>query len=140
MGNIYLSQWLEKLKLPSMCYRRLRGDLIEVFKYTHNMNKLSDNLLELETKSNTRSYSYKLVKQRYNTTLRQHFFTQRIVDGWISLSLLHCWSGRSTKPERLQEQSRLILFMCNYIIYMYSLEKPSISIRPGKIIFRTLII
>ena len=38
------------MKLPSMCYRRLRSDLIE---YSHNIYKLSDSLLELESRTNT---------------------------------------------------------------------------------------
>ena len=47
LNNLTYEQGLEKMKLPSMCYRRLRGDLIEVFKYTHNIYQLSDSLLEL---------------------------------------------------------------------------------------------
>ena len=54
-------QKLEKRKLPSMCYRKLRGDLVEVFKYTHNIYKLTYSLLE--TRTNTRDHSYKLKKQ-----------------------------------------------------------------------------
>ena len=46
LKDLTYEQRLEKMKLPSMCYRRLRGDLIEVFKYTHNIYKLSDSLLE----------------------------------------------------------------------------------------------
>ena len=68
-----------------MCYRRLIGDLIEVFKYTHNIYRLSDSLLELESRMNTKGHSYKLKKQRCNTMLQQHFFTQRIMDRWNSL-------------------------------------------------------
>ena len=66
---------MEKMQIPNMCYRRLRGDFIEVFKYTHNIYKLSDNLLELETRTNSRGHSYILKKQRCNTSLQQHFFT-----------------------------------------------------------------
>ena len=65
------------MKLPSMCYRRLRGDLVKVFK--------TPTISTLETRTNTRGHSYKLKKQRCNTTLRQHFFIQRIVDRWNSL-------------------------------------------------------
>ena len=104
LKDLTYEQRLEKMKLPSMCYRRLRGDLIEVFKYTHNIYKLSDSLLELETRTNTRGHSYKLKKQRCNTTLRQHFFTQRIVDRWNSLQQ----KLQKHQAERLQEQSRLI--------------------------------
>ena len=73
------------MKLSSMSYRRLRGDLIEVFKYTHNIYKLSDSPFELESITNTKVHRYKLKKQRCNTTLQQHFVTQRIVDRWNSL-------------------------------------------------------
>ena len=34
LKDLTYEQTLEKTKLPSMCHRRLRGDLIEVFKYT----------------------------------------------------------------------------------------------------------
>ena len=30
------------LKLPSMAYRRIRGDVIEAYKYTHNMYNVVD--------------------------------------------------------------------------------------------------
>ena len=53
LKDLTYEQRLEKMKLPSMCYRRLRGDLIEVFKYTDNIYKLSDSLLELESRTNT---------------------------------------------------------------------------------------
>ena len=76
LKDLTYEQRLEKMKLPSMCYRRLRGDLIEVFKYTHNIYKLSDSLLELESRTNTRGHSYKLKKQRCNTTLPALFHTK----------------------------------------------------------------
>ena len=62
LKDLTYEQRLEKMKLPSMCYRRLRGDLIEMFKYTHNIYKLSDSLLELESRTNTGGQSYKLKK------------------------------------------------------------------------------
>ena len=55
LKDLMYEQRLEKMKVPCMCYRRLRGGLIEVFKYTHNIYKLSDNLLKLESKTNTRA-------------------------------------------------------------------------------------
>ena len=65
--------------------RRLRVNLMERFKSTHNIYKLSDSLLQLGTRTNTSDHSYKEKKQKYNTTFWQHFFTQRIVDRWNSL-------------------------------------------------------
>ena len=49
LKDLTYEQRLEKMKLSNICYRRLRGDLIEVFKYTCNIYTLSDSLLELET-------------------------------------------------------------------------------------------
>jgi hypothetical protein len=50
------------MKLPSPRYRRLRGDLIEVYKYTHCLYKVREGLLEFETRTNTRGRSYELKK------------------------------------------------------------------------------
>jgi hypothetical protein len=51
---------LKIMKLPSLSYRRLRGDLIEVYKYTHGLYKVPEGLLEFETRTNTRGHAYKL--------------------------------------------------------------------------------
>jgi hypothetical protein len=76
---------LKIMKLPSLSYRRLRGDLIEVFKYAHGLYKVPEGLLEFETRTNTWSHGYKLKKLRCNFSTRQHFFSLRITDMWNSL-------------------------------------------------------
>jgi hypothetical protein len=72
-------------KLPSFSYQRLRGDLIEVYKYTRGLYKVSKELLEIETRTNTRGHGYKLKKLRCNFSTRQHFFSLGITDMWNSL-------------------------------------------------------
>jgi len=66
--------------------RRIRSDLIEVYKM---MNKLSnvnfEIFFEFDTNRSTRGHSLKLKKKRFNTELRQHFFTDRITNLWNSL-------------------------------------------------------
>ena len=76
---------LRELKLPSLKYRRRRGDMIETFKYTHNINKVNPSPLPLEQNSTTRGHSYKLEKRRSNKSARQKFFTMRVVNNWNSL-------------------------------------------------------
>ena len=76
---------LKIMKLPSLCYRRLRGDLIEVYKYTHGLYKVPEGLLEFETRTNSRGPGYKLKKLRCNTSMRQDFFSLRVTDMWNSL-------------------------------------------------------
>lgn len=75
---------LRQLNLPSLRYRRARGDMIEVYKYTHGKYTVNENLLSMNT-SVTRGHSYKLEKVRCNTSLRQNFFNCRVVDSWNRL-------------------------------------------------------
>jgi hypothetical protein len=77
-------QRLSAMKIPSMSYRRLRGDLIETYKFTHGLYKCNSPL-ELCTQSVTRGHQYKLVKHYSRTNLRQHFFANRVVDNWNAL-------------------------------------------------------
>jgi hypothetical protein len=62
LKNKTYEERLKHMKLPSLSYRHLRGDLIEVYKYTHGIYKIPNKLLELETRNNTRGHAYKLKK------------------------------------------------------------------------------
>ena len=78
---------LRILKLPSLEFRRVRGDLIEVFKITHNIYDplTTHSLLQLSTNNKTKGHSYKLHKKRFNTKKYQHFFTNRVTNLWNKL-------------------------------------------------------
>ena len=76
---------LKKLNLPSLCYRRDRGDMIEVFKYTHGLYT-TEGLLDLDSsEKGTRGHPYKLVKHHCSKSLRQKFFSMRVVNKWNNL-------------------------------------------------------
>ncbi len=67
-------------------YGRLRGDLIETFKFKNQMYAVnSDTLLPLEKESRTRGNSEKLKKQRFNTTIRKQFFSLSVTGYWNGL-------------------------------------------------------
>ena len=76
---------LKSMNLPSLSYRRKRGDLIEAYKLTHGYYSTNKNLLILDKTNRTRGHSYKVEKQRCNTSMRQHFFANRVVNQWNSL-------------------------------------------------------
>ena len=77
---------LKALKLPSLVYRRLKGDLIETFKFKNQMYAVnSDTLLPLEKESRTRGNSQKLKKQSFKTTIRRQFFSLRVTNYWNGL-------------------------------------------------------
>jgi len=79
---------LQRLKLPSLTYRRLRGDAIEVYKYIHGHYHVNTgNFLQpFDSKSVfTRGHDRKLLKIRCRTGLRSNYFTYRVVNVWNNL-------------------------------------------------------
>jgi len=58
---------LMHLKLPTLKYKRLRGDMIEAFKITHNLYDLEVSpKLRYYPKSNTRGNKYKLLNHTFH--------------------------------------------------------------------------
>jgi len=77
---------LKKLNLPSLEYRRLRGDLIEAYKFTHDVyNVNSDNILPRCHSTLTRGHNYKVKKQMCKLDVRKNFFGLRVVNIWNNL-------------------------------------------------------
>ena len=77
---------LQKLKLPTLVYRRLRGDMIETFKM---INGYYDSRVipkfVFRDSDMLRGHSKMLLKVRFNKKLRSYSFTQRIINIWNSL-------------------------------------------------------
>ena len=76
---------LRTLKLPSLYYRRTRGDMIEAYTFTHSIYKTEQGPLQRETNTTTRGHSHKLKKERCNTKTRANFFLHCITNRWNNL-------------------------------------------------------
>ena len=77
---------LKELKLFSLEKRRLRGDLIEVFKILNKMvNVEADNLFHMQTDTRTRNNGWKLKGKRFNTDIGKYWFTNRVIEHWNRL-------------------------------------------------------
>ena len=88
MRKLEYSERLQRLGLPSLMFRRIRGDMIEVFKILHDYYDplTTKSLLTLnKTNYHTRTNNLKLVKKSFNTKKAQMFFTNRIINLWNSL-------------------------------------------------------
>ena len=87
LQNLTYEQRLKKIRLPSLEYRQIRGDLIQVFKITKNMYDpaSTQSLFEYEKDNRLRGHMYKIHKQFTNKTKYINFFTNRIVTKWNSL-------------------------------------------------------
>ena len=76
---------LRRLNLLSLEERRVRGDLIQVFKILKGIDKTSTQLLEPSRTKHLRGHSCKIYKPQARIQIRKFFFTHRIIDTWNSL-------------------------------------------------------
>ena len=81
---------LKRLKLPTLVYRRLRGDIIETYKITSGKyDSEISNLFQMyntqQHRTGMRGHSKKIFKKRPRLNIKKNFFTHRIIDTWNSL-------------------------------------------------------
>ena len=81
---------LTLLGLPSLEFRRFRGDLIEMYKITHNLYdpKTTSTLFSYsENHQGLRQHDYKVYKMHTNKHQYKNFFTNRISNCWNKLPI-----------------------------------------------------
>ena len=66
--------------------RRLRYDLIEVFKIVQNIDKVDARLLFKFDQANRRGHTYKMLKIRSRLDIRKYSFSNRVVNNWNNLT------------------------------------------------------
>ena len=107
---------LSKLKLPSLEYRRLRGDFIEVYKILHKIYDplTTGSLLTLDLNLKTRTNSLKLKKKRTNFQPYQSFFTNRVTSNWNRLSQeIVCAESLNIFKNKLDAKFKNIMYNTN---------------------------
>jgi hypothetical protein len=87
MKNLSYEERLRKLELPTLSYRRLRGDMIEVYKiiqghYDPEASTIIKLMNDTEQRFSTRTNSKKVVYNRANTNIRKNSFSIRIAKYW----------------------------------------------------------
>ena len=89
MANLPYEERLKMLKLPSLSYRRMRGDLVEVYKYCHGLYDVHRKPFTLMREANedsiTRDNGFKIYKEKSNLASRGNFFGNRVANAWNSL-------------------------------------------------------
>jgi len=96
-GQSY-EQRLSNVHLTTLETRRVRGDLIEMFKILKGYDK-SSLCIDTNNLSKLRGHSLKLFKHRFNTNVGKFNFVNRITDEWNKLSedIISCNSVNSFK-------------------------------------------
>ena len=85
LGEMSYRERLASLNMFSLHYRRIRGDLIELFKIYKGIDKLDFGKMFTLNTNSTRGNGCKLVKKFSRTKLRQSFFTSRVIEAWNGL-------------------------------------------------------
>ena len=86
MSDLDYVDRLRLLKLPSLEFRRLRGDMIETFKILNGYyDPATTKSFFCMCKTSTRGNSLKLSKKHVSTNHFANFFTNRVVNNWNSL-------------------------------------------------------
>ena len=79
-------QRIQHLDLISLVQRRLRGQLIEVFKYLNEFTTASARgLFDYDLNYRTRNNGAKLIVQHFNTSVAKHFYPIKIASTWNAL-------------------------------------------------------
>ena len=78
---------LLKLNLPSLEYKRHRGDMIQVYKIDHkHYDKLSiQDLITFKNDDRLRRHNFTIVKKQTNKKSLAIFFPNRVVNSWNKL-------------------------------------------------------
>jgi len=86
LSHLSYEERLKRMDLPSLSYRRLRGDAIETFKHLHGFYLVdSTKLLPLAQPAegvSTRGHELKLQKRACRTSIRANVLGLRIVKFW----------------------------------------------------------
>ena len=83
--DLSYTERLRILDLPTLEYRRLRADMIQVYKSLHGYDQCSDTTLLILSKTAPRGNQLKLYKQSSKTELRKNSSSVRVVGPWKSL-------------------------------------------------------
>ena len=83
--HLQYEERLSLLQLPSLFYRRFRGDMITTFNLIHHYLNLDSSLFFTLSSTATRGHQFKLYKPRSTREVRFHMFSNRIINQWNSL-------------------------------------------------------
>eukprot|EP00794_Sanderia_malayensis_P012191 gene12191-13447_t len=88
LSELSYSERLKRLKLPTLTYRRHRGDMIEMYKILTNKYdpEVCNDFIALSNVDSTRGHKYKIYKERPRLNIRKNSFKFRCADSWNRLT------------------------------------------------------
>ena len=117
-GETYENRLL-KLNLPSLEYRRARGDMIETYKILHKLYdpNTTKSLFSVNVSTGTRGHPLKLTKNACETNLFRNFFSNRIINNWNNLPMEIVMAGTLNSFKNLLDKHwQKYMYQTNLII------------------------
>jgi hypothetical protein len=89
LSHLAYEERLKILKIPQLEERFDRADLIQMFRLTHNLfPEEVENFCLFSEGRRLRGHEFKVAKESFKTTTRQHFLTNRAFGNWNALPSL----------------------------------------------------
>ena len=86
LKDLTYKERLQELKLPTLVHRRMRGDMIDTYKFLSGKYNVATDMFTLAGYQGTRGHSLKLDKPTAKRLdIRRNFFSHRVVNTWNSL-------------------------------------------------------
>ena len=86
LTHLCYQERLRYLGLPTLEYKRLRGDMLQTYRIMTGIDRINpESLFSMSSVTRTRGHNLKIFKQRCSTKLRQNFFSQRVIEHWNAL-------------------------------------------------------
>ena len=88
LSRLSYQRRLETIDLPTLKFRRYRGDMIEVYKMAHDLydTKVASDFFNFKSSNsrghNLRRHKFDLLKTKYSKDIRKYVFRSRITDQW----------------------------------------------------------
>ena len=87
IANMPYEERLNELKLPSLKYQRLWGDLIQVYKFLSEDKMSYNHIIPLkENLYNTKGHGLRLKRVRYKSSMKKCSFSSRVLNYWNNLN------------------------------------------------------
>ena len=99
LAHLSYEDRLKSLSLYSLVRRRIRGDLIEVFKILNHLENIDEKIFFTRSSTNNlRGHTCKLFKSFSKKLCRRTFFSQRVINYWNDL------------PQHVVDSHSLVMF------------------------------
>uniref|UniRef100_M3XLH7 Reverse transcriptase domain-containing protein n=1 Tax=Latimeria chalumnae TaxID=7897 RepID=M3XLH7_LATCH len=115
MEGLNYSERLQKLHMFTLEKRRMRGDMITVFKILHDPDTMvQDELFHPVNESRTRGHNLRVRGGKFKTNVRKYYFSERVVKLW---NMLPCEAVEAKSINVFKNELDKFLMRKNIVCY-----------------------